>query len=84
MAVALSTPDIQAISPTDALWALFKSQPKSICKAFTERLLREDVAAETIRQQVMLQDSLSRAFNELKEAQQTGKELPNARNLFKK
>ena len=84
MAVALSTPDIQTISPTDALWALFKSQPKSIRKAFTERLLREEVAAETMRQQVMLQDSLSRAFNELKEAQQTGKELPNARNLFRK
>ena len=83
MAVALSMSDIQTVSPIDALWTLFKSQPKSIRKAFTERLLREDVEAETMRQKVMLKESVTRAFCELREAQQTGRELPNARDLFK-
>ena len=34
------------ISPLDALWSLFKSQPKSIRKAFTKRLKEEESSEE--------------------------------------
>ena len=30
------------VSPLDALWALFKSQPKKVRKAFVRRLLEEE------------------------------------------
>lgn len=32
------------VSPLDALWSLFKSQPKSVRRAFTHRLLEEETS----------------------------------------
>ena len=75
--------DNQLVSPLDALWSLFKSQPKAIRQAFTQRLLHESVDAETMRQKMLVKDSLTRAFKELREAEEKGIELPDARNLFK-
>ena len=71
------------IRPLDALWALFKSQPKRVRRAFANRVLAEDVEEETIRQQMVVKRSLTQAFKELKEAERDGIELPNARDLFK-
>ena len=71
------------IRSLDALWALFQSQPKNVRKAFVKRLLQEDVEAETIRQQLVVKQSLTQAFKELADAEKNGIELPNARNLFK-
>jgi len=71
------------IRPLDALWALFESQPKNVRKAFVKRLLQEDVEAETLRQQLVVKQSLTQAFKELAEAEKSGIELPDARNLFK-
>lgn len=71
------------VSPLEALWALFKSQPKSVRKAFTEKLLQENVEAEMMRRQLVVKQSLKQAFKELNEAEQSGRELPDARNLFK-
>ena len=73
----------QVIRPLDALWALFESQPKNVRKAFVKRLLQEDVEAETLRQQLVVKQSLTQAFKELAEAEKSGIELPDARNLFK-
>ena len=75
--------DNQLVSPLDALWSLFKSQPKAIRQAFTQRLLHESVAAETMRQKMLVKESLTQAFKELREAEEAGVELPDARNLFK-
>ena len=75
--------DNQLVSPLDALWSLFKSQPKAIRNAFTQRLLKEDADAETMRQELLVKNSLTKAFKELHEAEESGKELPDARNLFK-
>ena len=80
---ASQTFNIQTVSPLEALWALFASQPRAIRKAFTERVLQEDVHAETLRQQLMVKESLTQAFEELKEAERTGRKLPDAHNLFK-
>ena len=71
------------IRPLDALWALFESQPKNVKKAFTKRLLQEDVEAKAIHQQLVVKQSLTQAFKELAEAEKNGVELPDARNLFK-
>lgn len=71
------------VSPVEALWALFKSQPKSVRKAFTKKLMQEEVDAETMHNQMVVKQSLTQAFKELADAEQSGTELPNARNLFK-
>lgn len=78
--MALQEPTVR---PLDALWALFKSQPKTVRRAFAKRLLEEDVEAETMRQQMVVKNSLMQAFRELEEAERNGTELPDARNLFK-
>ncbi len=75
--------DNQSVSPLDALWSLFKSQPKAIRNAFTQRLLKEKMDAETVRQELIVKESLTRAFKELHEAEEAGKDLPDARKLFK-
>lgn len=71
------------VRPLDALWAIFESQPAKVKKAFVKRLLQEDVEAETLRQQLVVKQSLTQAFKELEEAEKNGVELPDARNLFK-
>lgn len=81
--MAKLTIDNQMVSPLDALWALFKSQPKAVRSAFTLRLLQEDVDAEAMRQRLVVKESLTQAFKELREAEVSGAELPDARNLFK-
>ncbi len=75
--------DNHLVNPLDALWTLFKSQPKAIRNAFTQRLLQENVDAETMRQKMLVKESLTQAFKELREAEESGVELPDARNLFK-
>ena len=72
-----------SVSPLEALWALFKSQPKSVRKAFTKKLMQEEVDAETMHNQMVVKQSLTQAFKELADAERSGIELPNARNLFK-
>ena len=71
------------IGPLDALWTIFKTQPKSVRKAFMERLLKEDVEAQAIRNQMVVKQSITKALKELSDAEQSGIELPDARNLFK-
>ena len=72
-----------SMSPLEALWTLFKSQPKSVRKAFTQKLMQEEVDAEVMRNKLVVKQSLTQAFKELAEAEKSGVELPNARNLFK-
>lgn len=72
-----------SISPLEALWTLFKSQPKSVRRAFTQKLMQEEVDAEAVRNRLVVKQSLTQAFKELAEAEKSGVELPNARNLFK-
>lgn len=72
-----------SMSPLEALWTLFKSQPKSVRRAFTQKLMQEEVDAEAVRNRLVVKQSLTQAFKELAEAEKSGVELPNARNLFK-
>ncbi len=75
---------IKNISPLDALWALFKSQPKSIRKAFTERVLQADVDANAMRNKLYVKQTLAQSLSEMKVADAAGVELPDAHDLFKK
>lgn len=72
-----------SMSQLEALWTLFKSQPKSVRKAFAKKLIQEEIGAEAIRNRMVVKQSLTKAFKELADAEQTGMELPNARDLFK-
>lgn len=80
--MAATTSTTTAISPLDALWTLFQELPKASRKAFTERILEEDVRAEIMRRKLFVKQSLTQAFTELHEAKTSGRQLPDARHLF--
>lgn len=69
-------------NPTEALWVLFKSQPKAVRKALTWRILSEDTEAQAIQRKLAVKQSVSQAFAELAEAEEMIIVLPDARNLF--
>lgn len=75
----LATLDTSEMSTVDALWTLFQSQPKAVRKALTERLLAEQAQTKTEKQQAMVKESLTRAFDEL----HSGKVHHDARKIFK-
>lgn len=55
-------------SPLDALLAHFTSSPKSVQRAFTKYIIEAHAdEVETRRQQMMMKQSLTQAFKELKE-----------------
>lgn len=81
MSIAISQE--QLVSRVEALWTLFKGQPKSIRDAFTKRLLQESADATTMQRKKVVKRSLTQAMTELQAAEREGIEnLPDARELF--
>ena len=75
--------DNNGVSPLDALWSLFISQPKSIRNAFVNRLISQDSNAYAELQRVAIGNSLKKALKELEGAEKCGFEnLPEASTLF--
>ena len=74
-----SSRTVSRISPVDALWTIIQGQSKSVRQALAKRLLEEE-QNKTASQQIMLKESLNRAFEEL----QAGQALHDARSLFTK
>lgn len=71
------------VSPLDALWSLFVSQPKSVRNAFMKRLLSQDASALAEQQKAFVGQSFKKALQELEEAERSGLEnLPDATTLF--
>lgn len=68
---------VENVSPVDALWVLIQSQTKAVRKALTKRLI-EDEQKNKAKQETMVKETLTRAFNEL----YAGKVHDNARSLF--
>lgn len=68
------------MSRAEALWTLFQHQPSSVRKAFVQKL-EED--AETKRQKKLVKESLTRALNEVKLAEEGKLQLKDAKDLFK-
>lgn len=79
MEATLST-DVNAV---DAIWYIIQSQSATVRKAITKRLIDAEKEEKTRRQQKVVRDSLTHAFEELAEAKRTGRQLPDARSLFK-
>ncbi|MGN0048638.1 MAG: hypothetical protein ACI37U_07100 [Bacteroides sp.] len=71
------------ISAVDALWTLIQSQTQSVRDALYHRMIEAEKSRETQQQKKFIRESLNRAITELKDAQLSNKELPNARDLFK-
>ena len=67
------------ISTVDALWVLIQSQTKAVQKALFQRILASQKSEKTKTQQKMVEDSLTRAFDEL----HAGEVRKDARKLFK-
>jgi hypothetical protein len=65
------------ISAVDALWVLIQNQSKAVRKALTRRLVEEEKNAKA-KQEAMVKDTLTRAFDEL----HAGKVYDDARSLF--
>lgn len=60
----------QQTSPLEALMAHFTSSSKSVQRAFTKYIIDAHAEElETRRQQIMMKESLTQAFKELKECQ---------------
>ena len=66
------------MSTVDALWVLIQGQSKRVRKALFKRLETEQ--DQTLAQQQMVEESLTRAFDEL----HSGKAHHDARKLFAK
>ena len=67
------------MSTVDALWVLIQSQSKRVRQALAKRIIAEHAQAKKQAQQKMVEDSLTRAFDEL----HAGKAHKDARKLFK-
>jgi len=78
----ISTVNTQSteISTVDALWVLIQSQTKAVQKALIQRILESQTSEKTKSQQMMVRESLTRAFDEL----HSGKVHHDARKLFSK
>jgi hypothetical protein len=78
----ISTVNTQSteISTVDALWVLIQSQTKAVQKALIQRILESQTSEKTKSQQMMVKESLTRAFDEL----HSGKVHHDARKLFSK
>lgn len=71
------------VSPLDALWSLFISQPKSVRNAFKKRLLSQDPSTLAEQKKAAVGSSFKKALQELEEAENTGLEsLQDATTLF--
>lgn len=68
------------MSTVDALWVLIQGQTKAVRRALTQRLIAEQKSQKSKAQEIMVKESLTRAFDELN----SGKIHHDARNLFKK
>ena len=79
MISTINTPSTE-ISTVDALWVLIQSQTKSVQKALIQRILASQESEKTKAQQKMVEESLTRAFDEF----HYGKVHHDARKLFAK
>jgi hypothetical protein len=73
------------ISTLDAIWAIISSQSKATQRQIAKRLdvlLGNTVAARKTAQQKYVRDTLSSAFQEVRDAERNGCQLPDAHELL--
>lgn len=83
MAVAIRIPDVQTVSPIDALWTIIQGQSKSVQKALLARLeqLYPSKVKET-SQQKYVRETLTKAIKETKQTLDNGEKMPSAYELL--
>ena len=64
-----------SINTIDAIWNLIQCQSISVRKALAKRMIEADENRKILRQQKMVEETLSRALDEVRESERTGKEL---------
>lgn len=64
-----------SINTIDAIWNLIQCQSATVRKALTKRMIEAEEKRKTLRQQKMVEETLTRALDEVRESERTGKEL---------
>ena len=82
MEKTINTTHSDSISTADALWSLIVKQKKSVQKELAQRLLALVQSDKKASQEAYVKETLENALAEVRDAQASGKELPDARFLF--
>lgn len=72
-----------SINTVDAIWNLIQCQSLTVRKALTKRMIEADENRKTLRQQRMVEETLSRALDEVKESKHSGKSLMSFDDFLK-
>lgn len=73
----------QSISTIDALWTLIQSQKQSVRKALLKRFMETEMyAAETVRQQAYICNTIEKGWKEVKSSMKEGRSLKSADDLL--
>lgn len=71
------------INAVDAIWNLIQCQSISVRKALAKRMIEADENRKILRQQKMVEETLSRALDEVRESERSGKALMSFDDFLK-
>lgn len=72
----------QQVSTADAIWSLILSQSKSFQKSLAKRLDAHLAEQKRLAEEKYVRDTLTSAMKEVRQAEDEGRELPDACLLF--
>lgn len=72
---AVANTNLTSINTVDAIWNLIQCQSVSVRKALTKRMIEAEEKRKTLRQQKMVEETLGRALDEVRESERTGNAL---------
>lgn len=72
-----------SVNTVDAIWNLIQCQSVSVRKALTKRMIEAEEKRKTLRQQEMVEETLGRALDEVRESERTGKALMSFDDFLK-
>lgn len=72
-----------SVNTVDAIWNLIQCQSVSVRKALAKRIIEAEEKRKTLRQQEMVEETLGRALDEVRESERTGKALMSFDDFLK-
>lgn len=72
-----------SVNTVDAIWNLIQSQSVSVRKALAKRMIEAEEKRKTLHQQEMVEETLGRALEEVRESERTGKALMSFDDFLK-
>lgn len=72
-----------SVNTVDAIWNLIQCQSVSVRKALAKRMIEAEEKRKTLRQQEMVEETLGRALEEVRESERTGKALMSFDDFLK-